>query len=534
MKSLLTPHMRTSKRLKMPSPKKTLVAAAAVASLLPQLAQAVDATWTGALTGNTNDVTHTWTGTTTNWSTGTIPTTAGDNITFANNLSGNLTVFLGGAVTAGTITNLDTNNEINIQNGTGGSITFDTGSVTVPSINVSARTGGVGLLLFATVNGTNGLSITGSPTTEIRVNGSTNWAGFSGGLTITQGVLSLQADTGSNTVLPTDERLTLGTVGTTNFNLNNRNATIGSLAGTSSSFIYTSVAASSRTLTVGDSSTDANFAGTIGMNSSGANLNVMGFAKQGTGTQTVSGSIVGLTTVTVNTSGGTLLLSGSNSYTGQTTVNSLGTLIVSGTHNQGTGANAGRYIVNSGGTLGGNGAILLSDTSGGLTGMSVSGVLSPGQAGISGGIGNLTINATNSVRSALAMEAGGTFSFQLDAGLASDRITVIGGAQASDVFFTNTVINFSDLTGGSLAAGQYLLVDGDAATGYSGLTVDGGGFITAGLTIGTGLGDYTGSTLQLVGNDIVLNVVPEPSTMGLLGLGLCGAAGWFRRSRRLA
>lgn len=522
--------MRTPTPPQTRSSQRTLIAAALMA-VLPQFGWAINPTWTGALTGSTNDISHTWTGTTSNWSGGVIPTTAGDNVTFANTLTGNLTVFLGGAVTVGSITGLDTNNEINLQNGTGGSLTFDTGSLAVPTIDVSARTGGVGLLLFATVNGSNGLSITGSATTEIRFNGSTNWAGFSGGLTITQGVLSLQADTGSNTVLPTDERITLGTLGTANFNLNNRNATVGSLAGTASSYIYNSVVASPRTLTVGDASTDAVFAGTIGMQSAGTNVNAMGFAKQGSGTQTVSGSVVGLTTVSVNASGGRLVLSGSNSYAGQTTVDNLGTLIVSGTHNQGTGVDAGRYIINSGGTLGGTGTILLSDTTNVTSGLSIAGVFSPG---LNGTIGNLTVSAANSARRAIAFETGGTLAIDLDTGFAADRITLIGGTSVNDVTFLSNVINFSDLSGGALANGQYLLFDGNAATAYGGLTVDGGGYITAGLSIGSGLSAYAGSTLQVIGNDIVLNVVPEPGTAGLVGLGLFGVMGWVRRARRTA
>jgi hypothetical protein len=485
---------------------------------LTQQALATDSIWTGTLTGGSQD----WQ-TATNWSTNpTIPSGAGDTATFNNNLTGNTTLLLNGAVTLGSLTGLDTNNELNIQNGTGGSITFDTGSVTVPTIN-SSRSGGVAILLYATVNGTNGLTITAPTDGEIRVNGSTNWAGFSGGLTIAQGRLSLQADAnGTNVTLPTDERLTLGTTGTTNFNLNNRPATVASLVGTSSSFIYNSQAASSRTLTVGDTSTDANFAGTIGQKDDGTSQNLMAFAKQGTGTQTISGSIVGSTTVSVNTNGGTLVYSGATiSTTGNTTVNSGSTLKISGTVSQGSGANAGRIFVQGGATLtssGANATIVLSDTNAGSTGLSVTGTTTPGG---NGSIGTLTLVGTKSVRAVAAFETGSTFTFDLGAGLASDQIAVTGG-QASDVFFQGSnVLNFNDLTSGSLSAGNYTLFSSDVS----------GSFVNfSNLSIGTGLSGYSASLLQS-GNNVVLNIaaVPEPGAWAAVG----GFLGFLAIGRRI-
>ena len=468
-----------------------------------QQASATDSTWAGAFGGTQN-----WQ-TATNWSTNpTIPSSAGDTATFSSSLNANTTVQLNGTVTLGSLTSQSTTNELNIQNGTGGSITFNTGSATVPTINLS-RSSGVGLLLYATVNGSNGLTIIGTTTTEIRVNGSTNWAGFSGGLTIARGYVTLQADAnGTNTTLPTDERLTLGTVGTTNFNLNNRPATVASLVGTSSSYIYNSTASSSRILTVGDASTDAVFAGTIGQKSDGTSVNDMKLAKQGAGTQTISGSIVGLTTVDVNTNGGTLILNGSNSYSGTTTVNSGGRLLVNGTH--APSANSGRYLVLAGSTLGGTGTIKPYDTTGSLTGLSIAGVTSPGNPSVNGGIGTLTIDGSNSTRAVVAFEGAGTWAMQLGAFGTGDKIALVNG-QTNDVFFNNNVINFTDTTSGNLAGGQYVLFSADVANTYSGLTKDGSGFITAGLTIGSGLSAYSGSTLQVVGNNIVLNLnAPAP------------------------
>lgn len=404
-----------------------LFAITAAITLSPAVLSATDSTWggtTGALTGNTNDAAHSWSSAT-NWSTNpTIPGIAGDNVTFANTLTGNLTVYLNGAVTIGSLKNLDTNNEINIQNGTGGSITFNTGTSTVPSIDVSARTGGVGLLLYATINGTNGLEITGSTNTGIRVNASSDWAGFSGGLAVKQGLLAPQAGnynyntfavSSANKVLPTDERLTLGATGTTDFNLSSgRDLAVGSLAGTSSSYVYNSSAgASFAVLAVGnDNSSGAVFAGTIGNNSGNtSSANILHLHKIGSGTQEISGKITGPGNVVVN--GGTLFLSNgsnNNDYTGTTTVNSGATLkigsanalgstsaatsIASGATLDLSGQTTGETISSISGTgVGGNGALVNSNSS---TPASITtDIVNPGNLTI-GGAGDITLTRIRS------------------------------------------------------------------------------------------------------------------------------------------
>ncbi len=47
------------------------------------------------------------------------------------------------------------------------------------------------------------------------------------------------------------------------------------------------------------------------------------------------------------------------------------------------------------------------------------------------------------------------------------------------------------------------------------------------------IGIYS-ATLAVEGTDLVLNVVPEPSTLGLLGVGMIGLMGWAWRKRKLA
>jgi hypothetical protein len=197
-----------------------------------------------------------------------------------------------------------------------------------------------------------------------------------------------------------------------------------------------------------------------------------------------------------------------------------GTLLMTGIHTQGAGANAGRYIVSAGATLGGDGSILLSDTNGGTTGVSVSGILAPGAS--TGSIGTLTIDGLNSARSMVAMEGTGSLLWDLDSGLASD-VLALTNASGNELFFNNNIINFNDLAAGSLGGGIYTLITSDSSNSYAGLTLS-GNVITGGLAIGSGLGSYPGATLELQGNNIVLNLVPEPTTLLLTGLCLAGLA----------
>src|SRR5262249_1357531 len=122
------------------------------------------------------------------------------------------------------------------------------------------------------------------------------------------------------------------------------------------------------------------------------------------------------------------------------------------------------------------------------------GIVAPGAS-----IGTLTLDGSGTTVTVLSLANGAIVTDELNNPLSADQIKLVNGA-AGDIAFnaggsgsTSTVINFSDLSSGSLAAGQYVLFSSDVAGGaaYSGLTLAGDGVtITGGLTIGSGLGSY--------------------------------------------
>jgi len=209
-------------------------------------------------------------------------------------------------------------------------------------------------------------------------------------------------------------------------------------------------------------------------------------------TLTVGGPIGGNYSLTKSGSG-TLLLSGSNTYTGPTTV-SQGKLLVDGwLTNSAVG-------VNSGGTLGGTGSL----TSGTI---SSGGHLSPGDSSTPG-IMNLSGN--------LLLAAGSVMDYDL--GGIGDEVSMPSGIlslnlqQFSDFHFTMQA---------GFGPGIYTLIDANSINGNLGTNKTGV------------IGSYA-ATLYTSGGDLMLNVVPEPSTLATLGVGALGLLGygWRRREAR--
>ena len=186
------------------------------------------------------------------------------------------------------------------------------------------------------------------------------------------------------------------------------------------------------------------------------------------------------------TGSGTLLLANTSTYTGPTMVNQ-GELIVNG-------AVTSPVTVNSGGTLGGAGSL-------GSVAVNAGGHLAPGNSP-----GVMSLNGS------LSLASGAVMDYELDLPDDSDEIympaglMVLSGQQFSD-------FNFTPLAG--FGMGKYTLIDAGSVDGSLGPALDG--------TI-----DGLPAILAVEGNDMVLNVVPEPSTLVLAA----AAAGLVACTRR--
>lgn len=241
------------------------------------------------------------------------------------------------------------------------------------------------------------------------------------------------------------------------------------------------------------------------------------------GTGEIAGAIVdnSATNKTSLTKAGTGVwtLSGSNTYTGVTTV-SAGTLLINGNQSSSTGA----VTVASNATLGGSGII------GGA--VTVNGTLAAGNSP-----GNLTVNGNVTIAN------GGKLSGEINGptfGTQYDRVTMTGAASTFSLTGTN---NLELSLGYAPAFGtNFFLVDNQGNNAISGVFEQLNG-VTTTLTQGSSFtvsgqeflisytGNVTGNTFT-GGNDLVIQAVPEPASVVLLTGGLI-ALSIFRRRRTM-
>jgi fibronectin-binding autotransporter adhesin len=231
------------------------------------------------------------------------------------------------------------------------------------------------------------------------------------------------------------------------------------------------------------------------------------FQGSNSGSNTVASVIVdnldGSARVGVTKAGsGRWILSGSNTYTGGTQVNA-GTLVLDGL----TGLAAFTNQVATGATLAGSGTL-----SGPTT---VSGILSPG--GGSGSLGTLSFAASSFLwNSGTTASAATDWVYDLGPANQSDAISIVGPFTKS-----GTGSGFRFDFGGSTELGTFTLASWTGTTS----------FLPADFSY-TNLGGGNTATFDIVGNSLLLSVVPEPTTtVWLVASGLSAGIVALRRRR---
>jgi len=202
----------------------------------------------------------------------------------------------------------------------------------------------------------------------------------------------------------------------------------------------------------------------------------------------------------VKTGGGTLALTGTLGYTGETSVSS-GNLQLDGTHTGG-----GLITVGSGGTLSGTGSTLSSVT------IENQGILSPGNS-----IGDITLGD-------LTLNDGAIINWEFQDVSTYDRIlaqdgtsmTLAGGTVTFEINGNAAGLNIGD---------SFMVYDG-SVTGFdvnSFVIVDNSGWTN----------ESTGHRWEISEGSLMITAIPEPSTLALsvIMLGVF-AAGYARRKNR--
>ncbi|MDA3873523.1 MAG: autotransporter-associated beta strand repeat-containing protein [Kiritimatiellae bacterium] len=244
--------------------------------------------------------------------------------------------------------------------------------------------------------------------------------------------------------------------------------------------------------------------------------NLRGFRIQNSVTE-FSGDISGNGGIRKESNSGTLVLSGTNSYTGETIVN-ISTLLLNGTH---TGGNT--YTVNNSGILGGTGS-----TTSDIT-VNAGGTLSPGASIESLGTGGITFD-------------GGAFLYEINTDLGTADLLYASDATTALTLGNTPILSLTDLgSNQALAVGtKFTLMSYNAGwnngvfDGYE----DGSIFTALGNDWQINYADteegsnFTSDATGFGDSFVTLTVIPEPGTLALVGISLMVLAVFGKRDRR--
>ena len=335
-----------------------------------------------------------------------------------------------------------------------------------------------------------GLSATSTdPSKQIRLQ-NVDWSSFSGGMTIERGELRIN---GSGGVLPS-QTLTVGNAQTivndrlAGLNLSSFGSTVDALNGNSLGRIY-----GNSTLTVGNANGSGEYGGVIGATFTGT-ANATALTKVGSGTQTISGNIVGTGAITVNGAGGALVISGTNTSSGAATITA-GTLRA----NDGVGLSTSSALTLSGGVLESIGVVSFTRAMGTAAGTVQWGA---GGGGFSANGGKMTVNIGGAAAelvygSTAGVNLQGTLNFGSTA--ANAETELVNGIDLAGT--TRTV----DVTAG--AGGDYATLSGNirSTSGSNiGLTKTGTGtLVLKGANTYDGTTTINGGTLEVSGGSAI-------------------------------
>jgi fibronectin-binding autotransporter adhesin len=245
-------------------------------------------------------------------------------------------------------------------------------------------------------------------------------------------------------------------------------------------------------------------AGSIGATSAITNNGSLVY-NVGSGNRTQAAVISGTGSLAQNSAGGTLKLTGNNTYTGTTNVNGV-TLLVNGKQSTATG----NVTVASGATLGGNGTL------GGTT--TITGILSPGN----NDIGTLNVASNVTWQGASSNGTATDWIFQLGASNTADLLNITGNfTKDATTYGSNFRFDFA----GSANTGTFKLVGWTSSSSFNASDF-------SYTNLGSGLtGSFSVSGSQL--DFSVFPPIPEPSTwVAMVALILTGGSIAMRRRSR--